>query len=218
MKESFEKKKSRLKDLVRRFRKLYPHSKTSLNFENPFELTVATILSAQCTDARVNIVTPNLFKKFPSPAALAQAPIPEVEKLIHSTGFYRNKAKNIVGMAQAVMKNFGGQIPSTMEELRPLPGVGRKTANCVLGNAFGKPEGVVVDTHVKRLSFRLGLSKHTNPEKVEKDLNELVPKENWVNFSHWLIDHGRRICTARNPQCSACEVVDLCPRIGLPKL
>jgi len=202
-------------ELIRRLRKLYGHAKCSLDFENPFQLTVATILSAQCTDERVNKVTPDLFKKFPTPAALADASQKEIETLIKSTGFYRNKSKSLRGMAMAVTKKFGGEIPQTMTDLHSLPGVGRKTANVVLGNAFGKPDGIVVDTHVKRLAFRLGLTRETTPEKVEIDLNQIISRKDWVDFPHWLINHGRRICSARSPKCRECPIVDLCPRKGL---
>lgn len=193
----------------------YPEAECSLVFKNPFELLVATILSAQCTDARVNKVTPGLFKEFPSPQSMAEAPLKELEQKVQSTGFYRNKAKNIKGMARQLVDKYGGAVPTAMEDLHLLPGVGRKTANVVLGNAFHQPAGVVVDTHVKRLSFRLGLTKETHPEKIEKDLNKKVPKRYWTLLPHLFIAHGRALCQARKPQCQICPLVNLCPKKGL---
>lgn len=193
----------------------YADAKCSLTYTNPFELLVATILSAQCTDERVNKVTPNLFKRFPNSLSLSQAKQVDVEKLIASTGFFRNKAKSLIGMAKTVVEKHEGRIPRTMDELIHLPGVGRKTANVVLGNAFHKPDGVVVDTHVKRLSFRLGLTKNTNPEKVERDLNRIVPQKYWTELPHWLIQHGRQICKARKPDCASCVLQKLCPKRGV---
>ncbi len=207
--------KPAISEILRILSQEYAEAKCSLTFKNPYELTVATILSAQCTDERVNKVTPALFKKYPDPASLAQAKSKDVEALIASTGFYRNKTKSLIGMAQGVMKVHGGRIPQSMEELHHLPGIGRKTANVVLGNAFGIAEGVVVDTHVKRLAFRLGLSRHTNPEKVELDLNQIVPKEFWVELPHWLIAHGRKICKARSPLCQECPLNSDCPKKGV---
>ncbi len=189
----------------------YPDAHCALDHRNAFELTVATILSAQCTDERVNQVTPELFRAFPDAGSLAGARTREVERIIHSTGFYRNKAKNLVGMAEAVLERHGGEIPHTMEELVKLPGVGRKTANVVLGNAFGIDEGIVVDTHVKRLSNRLGWTRHADPVKVEEDLVRLVPRERWTMLSHILIFHGRQVCSARKPRCGECPVSHLCP-------
>lgn len=189
----------------------YPDAHCALDHGNPFELTVATILSAQCTDERVNRVTPALFDAFPDAGSLAGARLEEVEELIHSTGFFRNKARNLVGMAEAVVERHGGVIPRTLAELVKLPGVGRKTANVVLGNAFGLDEGVVVDTHVKRLAKRLGFTRHTDPVKVEKDLVKLFPRERWTLLSHLLIFHGRQCCVARKPRCEACPVAHLCP-------
>lgn len=204
-----------LAELLKRLSQEYKNSETALHFRNPYELVVATILSAQCTDERVNKVTPALFARFPNAESLAQGRIADIEKLVQSTGFYRNKAKNLQGMAQRVVETHGGRIPDSLEELVALPGIGRKTANVVLGNAFGKPAGVVVDTHVKRLSFRLGLTKQSDPVKVEKDLNALIPQEYWTEFPHWLIWHGRKVCTARKPACERCIVAKLCPKMGL---
>jgi endonuclease III len=189
----------------------YPDAHCALDHRNPFELTVATILSAQCTDERVNQVTPALFDAFPDAASLAGARLEEVEELIHSTGFFRNKARNLVGMAEAVVERHAGVIPRTLAELVKLPGVGRKTANVVLGNAFGLDEGVVVDTHVKRLAKRLGFTREADPVKVEKDLVKLFPRERWTLLSHLLIFHGRQCCVARKPRCEACPVAHLCP-------
>ena len=191
--------------------KEYPEAMTALDHENPFQLAVATVLSAQCTDERVNMVTPALFQRFPDAAALAEAKQEEVEELIHSTGFFRNKAKNIIGMARALVDHYDGALPRTLMELTGLPGIGRKTANVVLGNAFGIDEGVVVDTHVKRLSGRMGFSKEKTPEKVERDLMEVFPRERWTPLSHLLIFHGRGPCPARKPRCAQCVVAHLCP-------
>lgn len=191
--------------------KQYPQADTALAHANPFELTVATILSAQCTDERVNLVTPGLFRRYPDARALAAASLPELEEVIHSTGFFRNKARNLVGMARAVLEEHGGELPRTLAELTKLPGIGRKTGNVILGNAFGLDEGVVVDTHVKRLSGRMSLTGETNPEKVEKDLMEVFPRERWTMLSHLLIFHGRAVCSARRPRCGDCVVAPLCP-------
>ena len=189
----------------------YPQAQTALTHTNPFELAVATILSAQCTDERVNMVTPELFRRFPDATALAAAPLEELESVIHSTGFFRNKAKNLVGMAKAVIEDHGGKLPRTLAELTKLPGIGRKTGNVILGNAFGIDEGVVVDTHVKRLSARMGFTRETTPEKVEQDLMEIFPRERWTPLSHLLIFHGRGSCVARKPRCGECVVAHLCP-------
>lgn len=194
---------------------VYPDATCELVFRSPYELLVATILSAQCTDARVNMVTPALFARYPDPSALANAAPSELEELIRSTGFFRNKAKALLGMAQAVVERHGGQIPADMDALTALPGVGRKTANVLLGTAWGLATGVVVDTHVTRLSQRLGLSRERDPEKIERDLMELFPQSSWVALSHRLILHGRRVCTARAPACSRCPLAELCPRIGV---
>jgi endonuclease-3 len=189
----------------------YPNAHCALDFKTPFQLLVATILSAQCTDKRVNMVTPALFKRYPTPAAMSEAKPEELEEMIKSTGFFRNKTKSLLAMSRAVAEEHGGQVPDTMEELVRLPGVGRKTANVVLGNAYDKNEGVVVDTHVGRLSARLGLTKQTDPVKVEQDLVKLFPREEWTMLSHLLIEHGRQICEARRPKCEVCFLNDICP-------
>jgi endonuclease-3 len=203
--------RERVARLIEIFPEVYPNAHTELNFKNPLELLIATILSAQCTDKRVNMVTPALFKKYRTAADYAKAPPAELEKAIKSTGFFRSKTKSIRGATSTIATKFGGRVPDSMEKLRELPGVGRKTANVVLGNAFHKDEGIVVDTHVIRLSQRLGLTKHADPEKIERDLMKLVPREHWTNWSHWLIWHGRRRCFARKPDCANCEVFRLCP-------
>ncbi|MEP6809138.1 MAG: endonuclease III [Chthoniobacterales bacterium] len=203
--------KERVAQLVQVLPKVYPDAHCELDFKTPLQLLVATILSAQCTDKRVNLVTPKLFARYRSAAALAEAEPEELEEIIRSTGFYRSKAKSIRGAANAIVEKFGGKVPDTMEALHGLPGVGRKTANVVLGNAFGKDEGIVVDTHVSRLSHRLRLTKQTDPEKIELDLMKIVPRQDWTIWSHWLIWHGRRRCFARKPDCRQCEVLQLCP-------
>jgi endonuclease III len=203
--------RERVARLIEAWPKIYPGAHCELDFKNSLQLLIATILSAQCTDKRVNMVTPALFKKYPTAKDYANAPQAELENEIKSTGFFRNKAKNIRAAASTIVKKFGGKVPSTMEELRELPGVGRKTANVVLGNAFGKNEGIVVDTHVARLSQRLGLTKQKDAEKIERDLMKLVPRDHWTDWSHWLIWHGRRRCFARKPECGRCEVFQLCP-------
>jgi endonuclease III len=201
----------RVARLIKIWPKVYPDAHTELNFKNPLELLIATILSAQCTDKRVNMVTPLLFKKYRSAKDYAAAPPAELEDAIKSTGFFRNKTKSIRAATSTIALKFGGKVPDSMEKLRELPGVGRKTANVVLGNAFGVNEGIVVDTHVIRLSGRLGLTKQKDPEKIEQDLMKLVPKKYWAVWSHWLIWHGRRRCYARKPDCANCEVFRLCP-------
>jgi endonuclease-3 len=203
--------RERVAQLVDVWPKVYSDAHCELDFKNPLELLIATILSAQCTDRRVNMVTPALFKKYRTAADYAKAPRPELERAIKSTGFFRNKAKSIRAATSIIDKKFGGKVPDSMQELRELPGVGRKTANVVLGNAFGKNEGIVVDTHVARLSQRLGLTKPKDAEKIESDLVKLVPRKHWTNWSHWLIWHGRRRCYARKPDCGHCEVFRLCP-------
>ena len=203
--------RERVAQLVEIFPEVYPGAHCELDYRNPLQLLIATILSAQCTDKRVNMVTPALFKKYKTAADYAKAPQTELEKAIKSTGFFRNKTKSIRAATSTIAEKFGGRVPETMEELRELPGVGRKTANVVLGNAFGKNEGIVVDTHVTRLSQRLGLTKRKDAEKIERDLMKLVPREHWTNWSHWLIWHGRRRCFARKPDCSQCEIFRLCP-------
>ncbi|HEX3868582.1 MAG TPA: endonuclease III [Gemmatimonadaceae bacterium] len=189
----------------------YPDAHCALDFSTPFQLLVATILSAQCTDKRVNMVTPALFERYPTPADLAAAKPEELEEMIKSTGFFRNKTKSLIGMATAVADEHGGRVPKTLAELVTMPGVGRKTANVILGNAFATNEGVVVDTHVGRVSKRLALTAETDPVKVEQDLMKLFPRENWAMLSHLLIEHGRQICEARRPKCEMCFPNDLCP-------
>ncbi len=201
--------------VVRRLRKAYGDAECALTFRNPLELLIATILSAQCTDQRVNLVTPALFGKYPTAADYAAAPLAELERAIQSTGFFRNKARNIQACCRQLVDRFGGQVPQDLESLVELPGVGRKTANVVLGTAFGLASGVVVDTHVGRLSHRLGLTTHTNAEKIERDLIELLPPREWIGFSHRMIHHGRRICVARRPKCDECPLDDICPRNGV---
>ena len=190
--------------------KKYPKVRCALHHRNAWELLVATILSAQCTDVRVNLVTPELFRSFPTPAAMAAASLQELEALVRTTGFFRNKAKNIRGAAQSVMQEFHGKVPATMDELLTLPGVARKTANVVLGSWFNIAVGVVVDTHVLRISRRLGLTKHTAPEKVEQDLVRILPQKKWVDYSHQIIHLGREICIARKPRCAECFLEELC--------
>ncbi len=203
--------RARAIELAARLPRIYPDAHCELNFRDPLELLVATILSAQCTDKRVNLTTPVLFERCRTAADYAAIPQDELESLIHSTGFFRNKAKAIRAAAHDIVAHHDGQVPRTMEALSALPGVGRKTANVVLGNAFGISHGVVVDTHVGRLALRLGLTKNHDPKKVETDLGRLFPRETWTLLSHWLIFHGRRRCTARRPDCAACELRDLCP-------
>ena len=207
--------KQRALKIARQLAKTYADAECALKHDNPFQLLAATILSAQCTDERVNMVTPALFAKYPTPAALAASEQADVEKIVQSTGFFRAKATNLRGMAQALVDQFGGELPRTLDEMVSLPGVGRKTANVVLGTAFGLPTGVVVDTHVKRLTRLLGLTKNLDPVKIEHDLAALLPKSEWINFSHRLIHHGRRICNARKPNCVECPLLKLCPRVGL---
>jgi endonuclease III len=201
--------------VARRLARGYPQAHCSLNFASPFQLLIATILSAQCTDKRVNAVTVDLFARWPTAAALAAASQAEVEAVIRSTGFFRAKAKNIRGCCEALMERHGGEVPRTLEELVRLPGVGRKTANVVLGSGFGVPSGVVVDTHVGRISRRLGLTRHADAVKAERDLIAVIPKSHWIVFSHRLIEHGRMVCTARRPRCEDCPLADLCPRVGV---
>ena len=203
--------RERVVQLVKVLPEVYPGAHCELDFKNPLQLLIATILSAQCTDKRVNMVTPALFKKYRTAKDYANAVQTELENAIRSTGFFRNKAKSIRAATSTIDKKFGGKVPDSMEELRELPGVGRKTANVVLGNAFDRNEGIVVDTHVARLSQRLRLTRHSDAEKIERDLMKVVPREHWANWSHWLIWHGRRRCYARNPGCSQCEIFRLCP-------
>lgn len=204
-------KKRKARAIAHLLRQTYPDAHCELNFTNPLELLVATILSAQCTDKRVNIVTARLFARCHTPEDYAEISQGELESIIHSTGFFRNKAKNIRAMAAMLIAQHGGQVPRDLPSLAALPGVGRKTANVVLGNAFDINDGVVVDTHVGRLSLRLGLTTHSNPVKVEKDLMALFPQDDWCQLSHWLIWHGRRRCTARRPDCPGCELREICP-------
>jgi len=203
--------KKRTRDIIRRLKRAYPDAKTALNYSNPFELLIATILSAQSTDVRVNIVTADLFRKYKKPEDYLKVSAHELEKDIHSTGFFRNKTKSIQGTAKLLTEQYGGEVPHTMDELLELPGVARKTANVVLGNAFGIKAGVVVDTHVTRLSHRLALSEEKTAEKIEQDLIPIVPKKDWVIFPHLMIYHGRQICKARNPFCEECAIEKLCP-------
>ena len=211
------KKQQRAQEVLARLKHLYPDATCSLDYQSPVQLLVATILSAQCTDERVNMVTPELFRQFPDAKAMAEAEIDDIETLVKSTGFYRNKAKNIQGASQRIMTDFGGEVPATMEELLTLPGVARKTANVVLAHAFGINAGVTVDTHVKRLSGRLGFTKQTDPKKIEQDLMKLLPQPEWENWSIRLIYHGRAVCNARKPACDRCELADLCPSADLPQ-
>jgi len=204
----------KVETIIQRLKLAHPEAKTALQHSNPFELLIATILSAQCTDVRVNIVTKDLFRKYRGPKDFATVPQRELEKDIHSTGFFRAKAKNIIGCCTMLVEKHGGNVPSTMEELLELPGVGRKTANVVLGNAFGKAEGVVVDTHVQRLSGRLGFTKETTPEKIEKDLITIIPRTEWIIFPHLMIWHGRKVCKAKKPLCGECVISDECPSVN----
>jgi endonuclease-3 len=210
-------KRERTMKIIAALRRTYPNAHCELNFSSPLELLVATILSAQCTDKRVNLVTAELFKKYRRAKDFAAAPPAEIEEAVKSTGFFRNKAKNIRACCATLVEKFGGEVPRTMDELHALAGVGRKTANVVLGNAFGINVGVVVDTHVTRLSNRLGLAKGTDAVKLEQELIALVPQKVWADFSHWLIWHGRRRCAARRPDCANCEIKMLCPQTGLKK-
>jgi endonuclease-3 len=201
----------RAPEILARLRAAYPDARCALEHRSAFELLCATILSAQCTDARVNLVTPTLFAAYPTPEALARARPEDVEAIIKSTGFFRNKTRSLIGMAQALVADHGGEVPRTMEQLRVLPGVGRKTANVILGNAFGLNEGITVDTHVARLSRLLGLTGHDDPTKIEHDLMPLFPRDAWGLLSHLLIFHGRQVCIARRPRCGECVLSDLCP-------
>ncbi|MEP6490089.1 endonuclease III [Microcoleus vaginatus GB2-A3] len=207
--------KQRSLEILIRLKRLYPEAPCTLNYETPVQLLVATILSAQCTDDRVNLVTPALFERFPDAVALANADIEELESLVRSTGFYRNKSKNIKGACQAIVNKFNNQVPQRMELLLELPGVARKTANVVLAHAFGINMGVTVDTHVKRLTQRLGLTEHTDPTRIERDLMILLPQPDWENWSIRLVYHGRAVCNARNPVCNICELADLCPSANI---
>jgi endonuclease III len=207
--------RERVVEIIGRLRREYPDATTSLDHRSPYQLLVATILSAQCTDARVNMVTPELFERYPTVHDLAGARAEDVEEIIRSTGFFRQKTRSLLGMADAVVERHDGRVPATMADLVKLPGVGRKTANVVLGNAFDVDEGVVVDTHVRRLSGRLGLTKETSPEKIERDLIDLVPVDDWTDLPHLFIYHGRAVCKARKPLCDECVLSHLCPSAGL---
>ncbi len=215
MRENSVQRKARTLDIIAKLKRYYPDAHCALDHTNPLELLTATILSAQCTDERVNIVTKNLFKNFRKARDYADAKLPDLEKIIKSTGFFRAKAKSLKGMGQKLVGDHGGEVPREMEALIQLPGVGRKTANVVLGNAFHIASGVVVDTHVKRLSFRLGLTSEEDPVAVEQDLQKLVPKDDWIQFSHWLITHGRQVCKARRPACERCFLEGDCPKRGV---
>ncbi|MGD9158703.1 MAG: endonuclease III [Desulfobacteraceae bacterium] len=208
--ESMKSKKSRAEKIFDRLDPIYTMEKTALKYRTPFQLLIATILSAQCTDKQVNTVTPALFKKYKKPADFISAPISEIEDAIRPTGFFRNKTKSIKGCCQGLVDLYGGKVPRTLDEMIKLPGVGRKTANCVLGAAFNMP-GVVVDTHVKRLAIRMGFTENSNPDKIEEDIMKILPKERWRRFSDILIYHGREVCNARKPAHERCAVVDLCP-------
>lgn len=200
----------RVAEILKRLDEAYPDAECALNHRTPWELLVATILSAQCTDVRVNMVTPELFRRFPSPEAMTKAKLPELEELIKTTGFFRNKAKSIKGAAEKIVKEFGGKVPETLAELITVPGAARKTANVVLGVSFGKAEGVVVDTHVFRIARRLGLAKGDTPQKVEQELIQVLPQDHWIRFSHQVIHHGRQVCDARKPKCDKCHLETLC--------
>jgi len=215
--ESAPERRRRAAKIFRQLAAEYPAAQCELDFRTPYQLLVATILSAQCTDARVNLVTPAFFARYPTPRALAEAEGEDVEELIRSTGFFRNKTKSLLGMARALTERHGGEVPRSMAELRELPGVGRKTANVILGNAFGINEGVTVDTHVARLSQLLRLTRHTDPARIEQDLMALFPREDWTLLSHLLIWHGRRVCIARRPRCERCVVNPLCPSARVPR-
>jgi endonuclease-3 len=209
--ESQKAKRLRTLEILARLRRTYPGSRLALDFASPLQLLMATVLAAQCTDKKVNEVTPPLFRRYPSARDFAQADLPELEEMVRPTGFYRNKAKALKNLGLALMAAHDGEVPADMAALVALPGVGRKTANVVMGNAFGRPEGIVVDTHVQRLSRRLGLTQETDPEKIERDLLPLVPREDWTAWGHLLQDHGRALCKARKPECAVCPVADLCP-------
>jgi len=212
-----EEARQRVRKILQILNRAYPDARIALEFVNPLELLIATILSAQCTDARVNIVTPTLFKRYRSAKDWSEADIQQIEQDIRSTGFYRNKAANIKGACEKIVRDFGGKVPGTMDDLLTLPGVGRKTANCVLGDAFGVP-GITCDTHVIRLSRRLGLSANSDPVKLEYDLQEIVPQRDWTRFSHLIITHGRQVCQARKPDCPACPIARHCPALKYPAI
>ncbi len=209
-KETLQSKQQRAEEIIRRLYKMYPASACSLLHVDPFQLLVATILSAQCTDERVNKVTPELFRRWRTPEAMAKAPLNELIDVIRSTGFFNHKAKNIIAASEMIVSRYGGRMPDSMEALIELPGVGRKTANVILGVAYHQP-AIVVDTHVGRISKHLGFTRQTNPDKIETDLQKILPQEHWIKWNHMIIDHGRAVCTARNPRCTECGLCDLCP-------
>ena len=215
--ESAAARAARAQEILAALARTYPHAHCELDYTTPIELLIATILSAQCTDRRVNIVTKELFRVCKTAADFVALPQEQLEEIVHTTGFFRAKARNVKTCCAALVGRHGGEVPRTMDELTALAGVGRKTANVVLGNAFGINVGVVVDTHVQRLTSRLGLTRETTPEKIEQDMMKLVPREQWALFSHWLIWHGRRRCVARKPDCANCELAKLCPRIGVAR-
>jgi endonuclease III len=205
---------ARVRAIVEGLEELYPDVDCELDRETPFQLVCATILSAQCTDDRVNMVTPELFRRYPTPEAMAKAPLPALEKIIRSTGFFRQKAKSLKGTATGILQRFGGEVPRTLAELTTLPGVARKTANVVLGTAFDLAEGIVVDTHIQRLAMRLGLTRAADPKGIEQDLMKVLPQETWIRMGHQLIWHGRRVCFARKPSCAECTLASFCPSAG----
>jgi endonuclease-3 len=209
--ESLKAKRARTLEILARLRRTYPGTRLALDFSSPLQLLVATVLAAQCTDKKVNGVTPPLFRRYPTARDFAAAELPELEEMVRQTGFYRNKAKALKNLGMALVAEHGGEVPADMAALVALPGVGRKTANVVMGNAFGRPVGIVVDTHVQRLSRRLGLTQETDPDKIERDLLPLVPQEDWTPWGHLLQDHGRALCKARKPECALCPVAELCP-------
>lgn len=211
--ESQKAKRQRTLEILTRLQQVYPHSRIALDFSTPLQLLVATVLAAQCTDKKINEISPALFRRYPAARDYAEADLPELEEMVRSTGFYRNKARALKALGQALVDGHGGEVPADMEALVALPGVGRKTANAVLGNAFGKNVGITVDTHVQRLARRFGLTQETDPEKIERDLLPLVPQEGWTVWSHTLQTHGRALCKARKPECGACPVADLCPSV-----
>ncbi len=209
--ESKRARRERAGEILARLRRVYPETRIALDFQSPLQLLVATVLAAQCTDQKINEVTPPLFRRYPTARDFAAAELPELEEMVRQTGFYRNKARAVKSLGMALVAEHGGEVPDGMEALVALPGVGRKTANVVLGNAFGRNEGIAVDTHVQRLSRRLFLTEEEDPEKIERDLTAILPREEWTRFALLLQDHGRKVCKARRPECAACPVADLCP-------
>lgn len=213
--QDLKERKAQARRVVRQLKKDYAGAECALNYETPFQLLIATILSAQCTDVRVNIVTKDLFAKYPDADSMSRAPVKSLENLVKTTGFFRNKAKNIHAASRALADDFDGEVPKDLETLVALPGVGRKTANVVLGTAYGIPSGIVVDTHVGRLTKRMGLTDKGDAVKIERELMEVVPKKEWIDFSHRLIHHGRAVCAARKPKCDSCHFLKFCPQIGV---